>query len=134
MAKPKPVPPTPLDEIEDEGVRAVLQALGDEAARLAGEVDERKDDIAAIIVLMSDVAREAGLRRIKSTDWSAGPQPWRNENFRKERLLQQGWDVTCSHCQGALTVTTPLAAIEAATVVKTGEAWVVRRKAEKGEK
>lgn len=134
MTKPKPVPPTPLDEIEDEGVRAVLQTLGDEATRLSGEIAFAEIAKKLVETQMSEIAREAGLRRIKSADWSAGPQPWRNENFRKERLLQQGWDVTCSHCQGALTVTTPLAAIEAATAVKTGEAWVVRRKAEKGEK
>ena len=132
--KPKPDPPTPLSSIEDEDLRNLLAAMGDEAARRAGEIELHKSVIADVNARMAELATAAGLRRIKADDWSFGPQGWRNETFRKERLLQQGWDLTCPHCQGEITVTTPLAAIEKAVDVRAGVAWSVRRKAEKPDK
>ncbi len=134
MAKPKPDPPTLLDDIPDEGLRSLLQVLGDEAARRATEIDGHEAAIKSINSQMAELAQGAGLRRVKADGWSFGPQGWRNATFRAERLLQQGWDIACQHCQGEITVTPPLAAIEAATDVKAGEAWSVRRRAEKKEK
>lgn len=138
MAK-KPDPPILLEDIPDEGSRNLLSYLGRRIARIAGLIDRLDVKKKEASQSMFDLAMAAGIgrRRLRADDegtWSAAVQKNRHETIHKEKLLTQGWDVSCPHCQGTLTVVTPLKAIEAATTVKTGESWVVRRKPEKKEK
>jgi hypothetical protein len=139
--KKKADPPTLLDEdgVPDDGTRVllqILQILGDEAARLSAEIADLQAQQKAATAEHGAVAAAAGIARLKASDgsWSAGMQPWRNETIRAERLLRDGWEVACPHCAGALTITTPMHVIEAATDRQAGETWVVRRKPKKKEK